>query len=77
MPRSHQGALVDGQAGTKEVYDAAGRLLESRMRTGEPVFSVDYVDATSARVKWMTDAAGGQWLFGYAKIGRASCRERV
>lgn len=64
--------LVDGQAGTKEVYDAAGRLLESRMRTGEPVFSVEYVDATSARIKWMTDAVGGKWIFGYGNDGKLS-----
>jgi YD repeat-containing protein len=47
-------------------YDAQGRLVEQRKRTGETNFTVSYADARSDRVDHITDAVGGNWVFSYA-----------
>jgi RHS repeat-associated protein len=58
--------LVDTGRAVVERFDAAGRLTEQRRRTGEPAFSVAYVDAQSSKIARVTDAAGGAWVFEYA-----------
>ncbi len=57
--------LVDTTAEIVERFDAAGRLVERRHRTGEPIFTATYADLQSDRVTSITDAVGGENVFTY------------
>ena len=49
-------------------FDAGGRLLGQRKRTGERDFTVEYVDAAGTRgqIARVVDAVGGAYVLGYA-----------
>lgn len=68
-PSGGQWFLVDANAGTKEVFDSKGRMLELKMRTNEAVFSVGY-DGDLARVATITNAVSGTWHFHYDGSGK-------
>jgi RHS repeat-associated protein len=56
--------LVDASAGTKDVFNGAGLMIERRMRTNELLFSVEYYPGVP-RVKSITNPANGTWSFTY------------
>jgi YD repeat-containing protein len=62
--------LVDTQNETVERFDAAGRLVETKKRTGETMMTVTYADATSDKVTKITDAVGGENVFTYDANGK-------
>jgi RHS repeat-associated protein len=62
--------LLDTTAATIERFDAAGRLVEKRQRTGELVMTIAYVDAASDRIDRVGDAVGGQNVFSYDGAGK-------
>lgn len=64
--------LTDTTQNLVEAYDAAGRLVERRLRTGERVAAMMYVDATSDKLTAVIDAAGGVTAFAYDSAGRIS-----
>jgi YD repeat-containing protein len=59
------GVLVDTTQALIENYDAQGRLVQRELRTGEPILSVTYADATSDRVAAITDPEGNSTTFNY------------
>jgi len=60
--------LTDTTAAAVWRFDAGGRLLEQRKRTGERDFTVEYVDAAGTRgqIARVVDAVGGAYVLGYA-----------
>jgi len=58
--------LTDTTQAMIETFDAAGRLVERKKRTGETVMALSYVDATSDKIDRLIDAAGGETVFAYA-----------
>lgn len=58
--------LTDTMRAVVQHFDASGRLVQQRKRTGETEFTVTYTDASSDRIDHVTDAAGRSWVFTYS-----------
>jgi RHS repeat-associated protein len=57
--------IVDTSLNAVWRYEASGRLVEQRKRTGETDFGVTYIDARSDAIDHVTNAAGRQWKLTY------------
>ena len=64
--------LLDTSRAMVGRFDAAGRLVEQKKRTGETDFTVAYTTATGDAIDHIANAVGGQWAFGYASGKLAS-----
>ena len=58
--------LLDTSQGMIWHFEASGRLVEQKKRTGETDFTVGYVDARTDAVDHVTNAVGGVWKLTYA-----------
>jgi len=58
--------LTDTSGANVSRFDAAGRLVEQKKRTGETDFTVVYADAQSDRIDRIVNPVGGAWVFAYA-----------
>jgi RHS repeat-associated protein len=63
--------LTDTTSGSSDAFDSTGRMIEHRHRTGEPIFSVQYIGQGS-NIDTITDAEGGVTKFTYANAAIAS-----
>jgi YD repeat-containing protein len=57
--------LTDTTAATVWRFDADGRMVEQRKRTGELDFGVEYTAPHTGRIARIVDAVGGGHVFGY------------
>lgn len=64
--------LDDAGADVTEDYDAAGRIVARRRRTGEPILSVQWADPQSDRIAAIVDAANRATTFTYGNGGKIS-----
>lgn len=62
--------LTDTRQALVEKFDAAGRIIEKRKRTGELDLAFSYADAQSDKLDHLTDPVGGTIAFGYDGSGR-------
>jgi RHS repeat-associated protein len=62
--------LVDTTRARTEDFDAAGRIVQRKHRTGELMMGFSYADAQSDKLDHVTDAAGGQTTFAYDGAGK-------
>ena len=67
--------LTDTTAAAVWRFDALGRMVEQRKRTGETDYTVEYVDARLGRVARIIDAVGGARVFTYDGEKLASIRD--
>ena len=62
--------LVDTTHAMSEDFDAAGRIVQRKHRTGELFMGFTYADAQSDKLDHVTDAAGGETTFTYDGAGK-------